>query len=291
MNDQKKAFQDFLNRIPAGALQDEHDFELASRQFMAMQNSRAIEDFEGLNASQMAQSLAGIEGFDGFMLQRQLVLDEGELCKVPLVAMFHALAESLGEKGVKLTPNGRLPRKVVLALYEVNKALVTDECFGLLPRLEEDSAAVCAARVVFQEIKLLRVVKGHMVLTVLGKTLASVSSTRQLFWKIFDFTARDFNWGYTDGYEADPHIQRSFVFNLWLLKKNQGWQTFGQFLARYQRAFPMLSEDSLLALQLRMTRIWQWVGVLQVKFEEKPRGYRGENDTLMLSRLGDALYE
>lgn len=291
MSDLQKAFQDFLNRIPPDELRDEHDFELISRQFMAMQNSRPIDDFEGLSATQMTQSLSGIEGFDGFMLQRQQTFDDVDLCQVPLVAMFHVLAEEFGEKGIKLTPKGRLPRKVVLALYEANSALVTDERYDLFPRLEEDSAAVCAARVVFEELKLLRIVKGRITLTALGKTMARAASVQQLFWMLFEFTVRDFNWGYTDGYDdADPHIQNSFVFSLWLLQKDQGWQPFSQFLARYHRAFPMLSDHSMQALQLRMTRVWQWIGVLQLKFDENRQNYRGENDVLMLTRLGRALY-
>jgi hypothetical protein len=271
-------------------LRDEQDFELVSRQFMAMQNSQPIEDFEGLSASQMAQSLSGIDGFDGFMLQRQQTLDPVDLCQVPLVAMFHALAEELGEKGMKLTPKGRLPRKVVLALYGAKRALVADERFDFHPRLEDESAAVYAARAIFQELRLLRVIKGRVALTALGKRLAPVASAQRLFWMIFEFTARNFNWGYTDLYEADPHIQHSFVFSLWLLKKNQSWQPFSQFLARYHRAFPMLSESCLLALRLRMTRVWQWMGVLEVKFDEDSRDYRGQNDVLMLTRLGRALY-
>src|SRR5690606_28227007 len=115
---------------------------------------RPIEDFEGLSTSQMAQSLSGIDGFDGFMLQRQQSFDEVNLCQVPLVAMFHVLAEALSDNGIKLTPQGRLPRKVVLVLYEANRALVTDERFHLPPLLEEESAAVYAARDIFQEVKL-----------------------------------------------------------------------------------------------------------------------------------------
>jgi len=290
MGDLKKALRDFLNRIPPDLLRDEQDFELVSRQFMAMQNSQPIDDFEGLSASQMAQSLSGIEGFDGFTLQRQQTLDPADLCQVPLVAMFHVLAKDLGEKGIKLTPKGRLPRKVVLALYGAKRALVTDERFDLLPRLEDESAAVYAARAIFQELRLLRVIKGRMVLTALGKTLVPVASAQRLFWMIFEFTARDFSWGYTDLYEADPHIQRSFVFSLWLLKKNQSWQPFSQFLARYHRAFPMLSDRCLLALQLRMTRVWQWMGVLELRLDEGSLDYRGGNDVLMLTRLGRALY-
>lgn len=290
MSDLQKALQDFLNRIPPDELRDEHDLELVSRQFMAMQNSQPIDDFEGLSASLMSESLSGIEGFDGFMLQRHQTFDDADLCRVPLVAMFHVLAESLGEKGIKLTPQGRLPRKVVRALYDANRALVTDERFGRPPQLEEDSAAASAARVIYEELKLVRVVKGRMVLTVRGKTLAQTAHVQKLFWMIFEFTARNFNWGYTDRYDADPHIQNSFVFCLWLLKKNQGWQPFNQFLTRYYRAFPMLSDDSMLALKLRMTRVWQWVGVLQVKFDENPGNYWGENDELMLTRLGRALY-
>lgn len=290
MSNVKKNLQDFLNRFPPGALKDEHDLELVSRQFMAMQNSQPIEDFEGLSASQMAQALSGIDGFDGFMLQRLHEFEQADLCQVPLVAMFHVLASHLGDGGVKLTPKGRLPRKVVQALYETNKSLVTDEHFDLPPRLEEDTAAVHAARVIFEELKLLRVVKGRQVLTTRGKALAAKTNDRELFWMIFDFTARDFNWGYTDGFDADPHIQHSFVFSLWLLTRNEGWQQFHQFLARYHRAFPMLDEDSLRALQLRMTRVWQWMGLLQVEFDANPKDFRGEGDTLTLTGLGRAMY-
>lgn len=283
-------FQDFLNRIPVDTLRDQHDLDLVVRQYMAMQNNQPIDDFEGLSASHMEQALSGIEGFDGFTLKRQQTFNEDVLCKIPLVALFHTLAELLGEKGVKLTPAGRLPRKVVLALYEAKNALVTDERFDWPPQLEEDSPAVYAARAIFQEIKLLRVVKGRMVLTVLGKKLAPVANVQKLFWLIFEFTAYGFNWGYTDGYDADPYIQRSFVFSLWLLSQKPGWQPISQFLARYYRAFPMLSEDSLRALQLRMTRVWQWMGVLKVKFDEDRQNYHGENDAIMLTQLGHALY-
>src|SRR5690606_24804023 len=86
MSDLKKALQDFLNRIPSDALRDEHDFELASRQCRTVRNSRPIEEFEGLSPSQMAQSLSGVEGFDGFMLKRQQTLKDVDLCRVPLVA-------------------------------------------------------------------------------------------------------------------------------------------------------------------------------------------------------------
>ncbi|MGB3705895.1 MAG: hypothetical protein WA983_11325 [Castellaniella sp.] len=291
MNKIHQALQDFLSRVPAGSLRDLDDVQMLTEQFMAMQNHQGLDDFEGLSPAQMRQALDGVEGFDGFRLHREQRLGDAMLEGVPLIAMYRDLAQRLQVKPIKLTPKGRWPRAVFMPLHDIKNSLIADDPYSeWVPRLEDDCPAVTSARVIFEELRWVRIVRGQLTLTRLGKTLAQPDQADNLFWTLFEFVIGRFNWGYNDRYDANPHIQHTFVFCVWLLAKNAGWQTMGQFLQRYHRAFPSLVQQDLAALAIRMTRVWQWMGVLRVKFNRTPADYAGSQDQLQLTALGRALY-
>lgn len=210
------------------------------RQEILAQNNTPLDDFAGLNPSQMYMLInnpwESPESPIKALMATPDLLSTSILCQSMLIALEYFSSE----KGEKLTPQGRWPRKLLLKLYELSDA---DEWpFDRKPRLEEDWPIASALHGILVHGRLLRKSKDRMITTKAGKQLLAIPTTA-CEWLEVSFT-QNFNWAYLDGYPEVQRYQQHWGFMVWLLLKyGKEERPFSFYSDHFLKAWPMFLDE------------------------------------------------
>lgn len=191
------------------------------------------------------------------------------------IPLRHALVMVLeyfsGSKGAKLTPQGRLPRKLLLALHAL---YVWDSMFtDWSPRLEEDLLVAQEMHALIRHEGFVRKQHGHYVLTKKGRDWLARDPVDQAGW-IMQFASETFNWAYLDGFSQLTHLQTGWPFLLWLVLQYGDAQRPASFYTeRVLRAWPWLL-DELEELPY-MTREEQFNSICHIRGFQRWLGWLG----------------
>lgn len=241
---------------PASAARDELQQLLAGQEFnsleavqaiadqhMQQRNQRARDDFQGLSPEQMHRLLHfPFDSPDLFYFPQVLSTE----AQAPVLNLVQWIADTIDEKGLKLTAKGNLPQKLCRqAALDYRKDLPDNDIrHRMTVNKEEDFIDLHVTRIVMELAGLLRKAKGRFYLTRKYHQLVDQSGSAALYPKIFQAYCSEFNWAYWDRYPEIPFMQQSFLFTLYLLRQ------FGadlQFSDIYQdaflNAFPMLVDE------------------------------------------------
>ncbi len=219
------------------------DVQAELDRFMAGFNAAPIPEFHGLSSDQVHRFL--YFPFD----TPELVTFSDPLPvepEAPIVTLFSALVEGIGESGVKTTAKGNLPRNLV---RQAAMAYLGEEGYREHTRLfgisrEDDFYAVHATRLVAQLAGLMRKYRGRFVLTRKCRDTLERTGTAGIYPQLFRSFAEKFNWGYGDGYPELPFIQQSFLFSLYLLNLyGDEERPLSFYEQNYLDAFPALLEE------------------------------------------------
>lgn len=179
--------------------------------------------FQGLCPEQMyflhyfpfTSPLSPIAGAFSFQEPPGLMAVPADLETMPLVrALRTCLAYFAGDKGEKLTPQGRLPRKLLMALYELHPWSLGGANFK--PNLEEDFSPAMMLHTITVSEGWLRKAHGRLHLTKKGRKLLDSSAAEQ-FEAVFVAVLCRFNWAYLDGWPPFPQLQQAWSYLIWLL--------------------------------------------------------------------------
>lgn len=192
------------------------DSDRFSGLFRKLANAKPIDDFQGLSAEQMHHFLYFPFVSPDFVRFPECLEVTPE---APILYLFSLIAEAIGEKGLKPTAKGNLPRNVVrqTALTFLGEDGYRDRVLYGGMYKEADFPELETTRVVAQLAGLIRKYRGKFILSRECRQLLAESGFRAIYPRLFRAYVDDFNWEYRDPYQECPLIQQAVVFSLYLL--------------------------------------------------------------------------
>lgn len=222
--------------------QEFNDLEEAKQFLNAVvqnRNSRPLEEFHGLSPEQMTRLLH-------FPFESPEVVKfsepKSDVSSIPIIKLILLLLNSIGEKGVKATAKGNLPRNLCREI-EVN--YYSQEEYQQRKKYhkintEMDYFDLHVVRIIAKLAGLIKKHKGKYLLTKKGTTFLSDDKQYQLYHLVFQIYTNEFNWAYRDRYPECSIIQTSFAFTLYLLRRyGTQWQANSAYCEYSLNAFPM----------------------------------------------------
>lgn len=210
-----------------------------TKQFMAQRNNRSIGDFHGLSPAQMHQILR--QPFESPQLIETPSVLEVEP-EAEAVTLLKLLFDAIGDKGLKTTATGNLPRNFCreAALQYWGEAKYAERTrYGGINQ-ELDFFDMHIVRVIAQDTGLIRKYKGSFVMTRDCRNLLQKSGMRAIYPRLFRHYIERFNWAYRRRLLGTDFVQHSCFFSLYLLTlygHEQQSHTFYE--DAFIQAFPM----------------------------------------------------
>jgi len=220
------------------------EFEAFADDHFRKRNEAPVDQFEGLSPVQMASLLQ--EPFDApDWVTFPETLDT--VPEAPVAFLFEQLATAIGEKGLKTTAKGNLPRNVCrdTALAYWGEVVYREQTRFAGINKEEDFSPLHIVRLLAGLAGLTRKYRGRILLTRRAKSLLSGPGLAGIYPALLRAFATRYNWGYTDGFPDFYIIQESFAFSLFALSRYGDVDRPNQFYEDiFLRAFPMAVEEA-----------------------------------------------
>ncbi|TVQ41436.1 MAG: YecA family protein [Wenzhouxiangella sp.] len=200
--------------------------------------SSAELDFQGLSPDQMHALLYHpFQAPDVVHFRTRLEVEP----QAPVLTLLQLLLEGIGEKGLKATAKGNLPRQFCRQV-----AMQTRQSSGFPAWLEPerlhtetDYQDLHITRLLAELTGLIRKYKGRFVLIRKTQKLLERSGLREIYPMLLETAAIRFNWAYRDGFPDLRIIQQSFAFSLYLLSRHGHEQRPSEFYeTAFIKAFP-----------------------------------------------------
>lgn len=223
--------QQFSDEADARAFVDAH---------VAQTNATGLDDFDGLSPEQMSDLL-----YTPLVSPHRLEFAQSGIpaAQAPVMILFNALADAIGEDGLRATAKGNLPRAFCQEVHRRYPGVERDDPYADLASVnrEDDFYDLHVTRVVAQLAGFIRKYKGRFLLTRKARQLRARDG---IYPVLLTTHATRFNWGYGDGYEELDFIQHAFAFSLYLLHRHGDTKHRARFYEdAFRRAFPMLLDQ------------------------------------------------
>ena len=237
--------------------------------YMDKRNNLPREEFEGYSSHEMAFIL--YPTFDKGASLEIRRMDIADCRQIPLFRQIAFLLDTIVvEKGIKLTPNGNLPRKVVLDMYALGAPDEYVEMGNAKIRKEDDSISVRLARGIADVIGAIKVSNNRLLLTKKGEEY--LSKMPELANDLIRAVCCEYHPGYFDNMRAKLTGHLGVGFTLILLNTYGSDRRFESFYSdKYFKAFPALLDEreGLHCYCLRMfDRMLYHLGIITRKKEE-----------------------
>ncbi len=240
MDDAMDAFQEAQQGRTFASLDDARMF---MQEFMVAQNTAPRKAFAGLSSEQMRRFLSMPFDSPDLVCFSDVLPHEPA---TPVTDLFSALAEAIGEKGLKPTAKGNLPQKTV---RDIATRIMGSDTFTEFSRprrifREEDYFRLHITRIVAGLAGLIRKHKGRFMLTKKCRTLMDKHGMAGIWPVLFRAFAEKFNWAYISGYYELHIVQRSFLFTLYLLHRfGSREHDGGYYVDAFLSAFPVALDE------------------------------------------------
>lgn len=206
-------------------------------------NTRAVDAFHGLNPEQMHKILHFPFTSTSMVTFADPLAGEPS---APIISLFSMLAEAIGEKGLKSTAKGNLPRNTCRQIaqdYLGEEGYEKQIHFGKI-NSEADWYLLHVTRLVAELSGLIRKYKGRFILSRDCRKILADNGTAGIYPRLFRGYIEKFNWGYWDGYPENHFYQGSFLFTLYLLYLYGSQELPNSFYEdAFIEAFPMILDD------------------------------------------------
>lgn len=229
---------------------------------MQQQNRRPLDEFHGLSPELMYRMLHFPFASPALVLFPDVV-DTNPTA--PVVTLFRMLAEAIGEKGLKPTAKGNLPRKTCreTALAYWGKALYRENTRFAGINREEDFPDLHTVRLVAELAGLIRKYKGKFILSRNCRALLAGNGPGALYPLFLRTYAEKFNWSYRDRYPELRFIQTAFLFTLYLLNRyGKTWRPHefyeDSFLSAFPRVLDELPQHPVFSPEGEVRRCYTW---------------------------------
>jgi len=225
------AAEQFTNEADARAFIGSH---------VAQTNAAGLDDFDGLSPTQMSNLL-----YTPLASPHRLAFAQSGMpaAQAPVMILFDALADAIGENGLRTTAKGNLPRAFCQQVHRQYPGVDRHDPYAYLGSVNREDAFydLHVARLVAQLAGLIRKYKGRFLLTRKARRLRAQDG---IYPVLVTTHATRFNWGYGDGYGELDFIQHAFAFTLYLLHRHGDAEHGARFYEdAFLRAFPMLLDQ------------------------------------------------
>ena len=217
------------------------DLNAKLQEHLKKENIAPVEDFLGLSKEQMYLILNS-----PFSLKNPIfafdIKDESALKEIPIIkhALF-VLNFIDAQKELKATALGNFPKSIVQALFH---EFFSKDRYVSLPHREDDLLEAVRLRHILELSGLIKRRKNKFSLTKDGTLLFKEKKVQELFQKITWTYFNEWNWACGDRYPDFHLIQRSAVFNFYLLHVlAQNWVLDTKLGQSYFNAFPDLERE------------------------------------------------
>gem|GEM_PF-589492 len=240
----------------------------------------SAEDFHGLSPDQLDQLLTSpLDCPQVFASGVSKAAMTEEMDSVPVMRMLRGLADALQGKGIKLTPKGNLPLKVVQRLIAAagEDELATVYRVGYAGvRSEEDVVHVHLTRLLAEMAGFTRKHRGRLLLNQAAAKQIEKGDWPALYQTLLATMMNTLNWAWLDRAEGLEDLQLAGPFGLWLLAiHGDDWRPESFYIDAMLRAFPMLlnqvpaydfttpEKQAAGAIKRRMLALYRWFGLLE----------------------------
>jgi hypothetical protein len=216
------------------------EFNVIIEELNQRHNASPHPDLLGLSPWQMHQVL-----YQPFESPDLVTFDTRYTPNAPIVQIFDLLVDAIGQKGIKATATGNLPRQLcrdILAACPSDSDYYNEDVNRLRTEIEFD--ALHCTRIIARLAKLISLRQGRFRLTAKGTKLIQPKYRDQRYFELFKTYTRGFNWGYRDIYPEANIIQTGFLFTLYALLRCGNQPRPSTFYEdAFIQAFPMLTEE------------------------------------------------
>lgn len=240
-DDEKDEVIDRIRAMIEGSLFDSfEDAKSVIDGYMQQQQLQGIDDFQGLSAEQMHHFL-----YFPFDSPQFVTFAEAppEALNAPIMRLLAMLTEAIGEKGLKCTEKGNLPRNFVRTTA---KAVFGEEEYRFVTqsremRGETDFFNLHVTRLIAQSAGIIRKYNGKFVLCRKYHTMVAKNGLAALFLPMLRANITKLYWAMYEWEESLYIIQDSFLFTLYLLHKFGGeWHASTFYEDAFLCAFPQM---------------------------------------------------
>jgi len=213
---------------------------------MDLHNREAIQEFEGLSPHQMFLLTNTPFSPDSPVIFKTAPRPE-LIDTAPIMRVCSLLIRTIGaeKNGIKLTPKGNLPRKIVNEIYQLNLYSTVNSNYSQFKPLDEfDYVPAAYTRTLLQLAGFVKVRSNKLTLTKAG---SAISDSFLLFRSLFTTYISKFHKGYLDGFGNDNIGNVAPLYVIYLLKRYGLERKEASFYASlYFKAFPDLLNEYLL---------------------------------------------
>ena len=248
-----------MEGVPFGSLAEAEAFV---GHHTKQRNQRPLDEFHGLSPELMHRMLHFPFASPDLVIFPD-VLDTSPTA--PIVTLVGTLLEAIGEKGLKPTAKGNLPRNFCrnAALAYWGEAVYRENTRFAGINREEDFLDLHVARLVAELAGLVRKYKGKFILSRNCRALVAGQGLAALYPLLFRTYAEQFNWSYRDRYPELRFIQTAFLFTLYLLMRyGNTWRPHEFYEDSFLSAFPMvldeLPQHSVFSPDEEVRRCYTW---------------------------------
>ncbi len=229
-----------MEHLQFGSLTEAQSFV---ERFTQQRNQGPLDEFHGLSPDQMHRMLH-FPFSSPELVRIPEMLDTSPTA--PIVTLLELLTDAIGEKGLKPTAKGNLPRKFcreAALAYWGEEVYQENTRFGGINR-EEDFSEMHITRLVAELAGLIRKYKGKFILSRNCRALLTGKGLAAIYPGLFTTYVQQSNWAYRDGYPELRFIQTAFLFTLHLLiRYGDTWRPHAYYEDSFLRAFPMVVEE------------------------------------------------
>ncbi|MHB8811193.1 MAG: YecA family protein [Desulfobulbaceae bacterium] len=234
---------DMRARLEAGQFSSLEEARAEVDKLVQAKNNAPLGEFHGLSPAQMHRLLHF--PFDSQDLVRFSTTLNPPL-DVPVVRLLSLLIDAIGDKGLKTTATGNLPRtfcrEAARAFWGEEKYRTRTQIFSI--RTEPEFQEMHALRIVAELAGILRKYKGRFILAARYRKVLAELGPGAVYFELFKAYVQKFNWGYLDGYPEHDFPRQSFLFTLYLFRKYGGKKRLQAFYEDiFIKAFPQLLDE------------------------------------------------
>jgi hypothetical protein len=240
LTEAKAAINEFIEGKQFSSLDD---LQAQVQSFYQQRNQAPLNDFQGLSPEQMYRML-----YFPFDTPRLVSFPQVLPTKTsaPAINLFSLLAEAIGQKGVKSTATGNLPRNLcreaAQAFWGQEKYRDRTKYGGI--NTETDFFELHTMRLTATIAGLIRKYRSRFVLTKKCSVMLADHGMDGIYPLLLAAYVRKFNWAYRDGYPELGFIQQSFLFSLYLLfQHGADWHPNTFYEDCFLRAFPAVLKN------------------------------------------------
>ncbi|MCF7707370.1 MAG: SEC-C domain-containing protein [Verrucomicrobia bacterium] len=233
-------FSDIFEALEEQEFMSKAEAETYFEHYMQEQRQKTVDDFHGLSSDQMHRFL-----YSPFESPDLVEFPEVSDTSAPIMRLFGMLTEAIGEKGLKTTAKGNLPRQFC---RDTALAYSGEELYNYLSQIKQinmemDFFDMHITRLTAQLAGLIRKYKGKFILTKKYRKLKEKSGLGGMYQLILKTYVRKYNWEYYMPISGVHLMQHSFLFTLYLLSLyGDEWRNIEFYQDCFLRAFPMAVE-------------------------------------------------